>query len=309
MPLCGDPRSLAVLLALAAGLTACAGTPAVRFQAIYVDLDGTALGADDHVRAATVDALARYRACGGHVGIATGRSPRQVASAVAALRPDLPLVLTNGAVVTSPDGGRVREVARLAPGVRERALALLRTNADVISLIVVHDLDEVIFDRPSPSIDAWTASGDAPPWRIDADLAWTRDDEPIKLLVRLDPDAAEPVAAALGADLGDRAWVVVSHEGMIEVLPPGVNKAAAIRRVLAALGLDPADTVAFGDGDNDVEMLSQLGLGVAMGNARPRAGAAADIRIGPNDTDAIAAFVDAVVLGPACGRDDHGRTP
>jgi len=309
MPTRVAARSAASLLLLVAGIAACAGTPAVRFQAVYLDLDGTALGSDDQVRAATVDALARYRACGGHVGIATGRSPRQVASAVAAIRPDLPLVLTNGAVVASPDGSRVREVRRLSPGVRQAALARLREHAPVVSLIVLHDLDEVVFDRASPTIDAWTASGDAPPWHIDPALDWSRDAEPIKLLVRLAPDAAERVAAELNADIGARARAVVSHDGMIEVLPPDVTKAATIRRVLAGVGLDPADTVAFGDGDNDVEMLEEIGLGVAMGNARPRAGAAADLRIGDHDTDAIAAFVDAVVLGPACPSRREGRTP
>ncbi|MFT3877381.1 MAG: HAD family hydrolase [Propioniciclava sp.] len=50
----------------------------------------------------------------------------------------------------------------------------------------------------------------------------------------------------------------------------GVHKAAGMEAVLNHLGLDPADSVAIGDSDNDVEMMGYAGLGIAMGNATPR---------------------------------------
>lgn len=46
--------------------------------------------------------------------------------------------------------------------------------------------------------------------------------------------------------------------------------------MLDALGLDMADAWAFGDGLNDIEMLSSVGFGVAMGNAHPNLKAVAD---------------------------------
>ena len=51
---------------------------------------------------------------------------------------------------------------------------------------------------------------------------------------------------------------------------------------------------------NDLEMLSTLGPGFAMGNCRPAACDAAMARIDPNNTDAISDVVKKVALMPAC---------
>lgn len=56
------------------------------------------------------------------------------------------------------------------------------------------------------------------------------------------------------------------HEEAVDLLPAGMSKTDGIRSVVEALGLEMADVMAFGDGLNDVEMLSEVGFGVAMGN-------------------------------------------
>lgn len=56
----------------------------------------------------------------------------------------------------------------------------------------------------------------------------------------------------------------------LEVMKEGVSKASAIKEVLEREGLNPADAIAFGDGLNDLEMLSFVGKGFIMGNGSPR---------------------------------------
>lgn len=56
----------------------------------------------------------------------------------------------------------------------------------------------------------------------------------------------------------------------------GVSKAVGIEKLVERLGRDMADTIAFGDGRNDIEMLETVAMGVAMGNAVPEAKAVAD---------------------------------
>ena len=58
-------------------------------------------------------------------------------------------------------------------------------------------------------------------------------------------------------------------------------KGAGLRELAKLAGIDPADCVAVGDGDNDVAMLKAAGLGIAMGSGSAAAKAAAD-RIGPD---------------------------
>ncbi|REK65731.1 MULTISPECIES: Cof-type HAD-IIB family hydrolase [Cohnella] len=57
------------------------------------------------------------------------------------------------------------------------------------------------------------------------------------------------------------------HQKAMDVLPNGGSKARGIEQLLKHLGIAPEEAVAFGDGLNDKEMLSFVGLGIAMGNA------------------------------------------
>ncbi|KAB7741897.1 Cof-type HAD-IIB family hydrolase [Nostocoides sp. F2B08] len=91
---------------------------------------------------------------------------------------------------------------------------------------------------------------------------------------------AEPFTGSL-----DFAFSAPTH---YECLPTGVNKGAALAHFCELAGIDLAHTVAFGDNENDIEMLSIAGIGVAMGNALDSVKAAADLVTADNDSDGIA---------------------
>ena len=53
----------------------------------------------------------------------------------------------------------------------------------------------------------------------------------------------------------------------MDIIPSSGGKGAGIQKVLAYYGLTPEDAMAFGDGNNDIEMFQAVGHSVAMGNA------------------------------------------
>ena len=55
----------------------------------------------------------------------------------------------------------------------------------------------------------------------------------------------------------------------VDIIPISGGKGAGIQKVLAYYGLTPEDAMAFGDGNNDIEMFQAVGHSVAMGNASP----------------------------------------
>ena len=76
--------------------------------------------------------------------------------------------------------------------------------------------------------------------------------------------------------------------GAGEITRIGVDKGTAIDELIAAVGADRSDTIAFGDGPNDLEMLDTAGTSVVMGNGVPAAKARADLVTDDIDDDGIA---------------------
>ncbi|AEB28923.1 conserved hypothetical protein [Carnobacterium sp. 17-4] len=54
----------------------------------------------------------------------------------------------------------------------------------------------------------------------------------------------------------------------VDVISKGMSKAVGIRKLIEHIGIDISETVAFGDGLNDIEMLQAVGMGIAMENGR-----------------------------------------
>lgn len=77
-------------------------------------------------------------------------------------------------------------------------------------------------------------------------------------------------------DLEAEFDVIVHSDWLIEILPKGYSKATGIARVCEMLGIKKADTYAFGDSANDLEMLAYVAHGIAMGNASKEAKQAAE---------------------------------
>ncbi len=100
--------------------------------------------------------------------------------------------------------------------------------------------------------------------------------------------------AELVAQIGDDIDVVANsiaaegpHAG--ELFQRGISKAGGVAAVLAHLGMERADSIAFGDGQNDLEMIAYAGLGVAIEGSSPELLAIADRTALPPSQDGIAA--------------------
>jgi hypothetical protein len=90
-------------------------------------------------------------------------------------------------------------------------------------------------------------------------------------------------------DLGDGYQVVVHNPELVEVVPQGFTKATGIRIVCEKLGIRREDTYAFGDSANDLDMLSYVAHGVAMGNGTDIAKQTAEYVTAPLMEDGILA--------------------
>ena len=88
-------------------------------------------------------------------------------------------------------------------------------------------------------------------------------------------------------ELLDECSVTSWSDTGIDIIPKNGGKSAGIQRFLEEQGLERGEIMAFGDGENDVEMLRFAGIGVAMGNASDPVKAAADYVTDTVDNDGI----------------------
>jgi HAD superfamily hydrolase (TIGR01484 family) len=98
-------------------------------------------------------------------------------------------------------------------------------------------------------------------------------------------DMAEVVA---GVEIPGVHYSLDHHDACLMATPPGVTKGSALETLRVELGIAAEDTMAVGDGFNDVEMLAWAAHGVAMGQAPERVRAVADEVTAPVTEDGLA---------------------
>jgi hydroxymethylpyrimidine pyrophosphatase-like HAD family hydrolase len=262
---------------------------------IATDLDGTLVRSDDTVSAYSHEVLARVRAAGIPIVGATGRGPRLTEL----VRTDIPsadfLVMGGGGRVvdvSDPDIPVVLRDERLDGAVLAELLAALEAEVGTLSILVeAGDTHEApLWGDPDP---AWRY-----PDVVEARVRGEALAGPIiKGFARnsgYDADALLAIARRVVPP--ELAAVTQAGLGYIEICPPGVDKATGLAVVAAALGVDPDDTLVFGDMPNDIPMFRWAGFGrVAVANAHPDLRAFADEVTLSNDADGVAVYLDAML--------------
>lgn len=243
---------------------------------LAVDLDDTLVRSDQTVSPRTLDLLAAWVDAGRRAVIATGRPPRATRAIPAELHA-LPWICYNGGVILH--AGETLHSANL-------------TAADTASFI-----NDFVGVAPHAWIglevdDTLYLSGNGWPYAdtvVVDDIRSVARQPASKIIMAL--DEYRQVASRLAPlPCGMKAQASAKYN-LLQIMPTGVSKASALRFLVNRWGLDMAHVVAFGDDTNDLEMIQDAGVGVAMANAIPELKAAADRVTLSNDEDGVAAVV------------------
>lgn len=122
------------------------------------------------------------------------------------------------------------------------------------------------------------------------------DDDVLKFAISCPPELTESIVAELAEKLQGLAEPTSSGHGDIDIIQPGINKAAGLKELGELLDTKLDEMVAFGDGGNDLEMIREVGLGVAMANAQPNVKEASDAQTGTNESQGVLSFLETRVL-------------
>lgn len=117
-----------------------------------------------------------------------------------------------------------------------------------------------------------------------------------KCLIVGDPKTVAPLEKQLAAKMEGRMSVYRSAAFFLECVPLGIDKAASLRFLIDRLGIRQEETIAVGDGYNDLTMIRFAGLGVAMANAAREVQDEADYITYSNQEDGVAHVVEKFII-------------
>ena len=266
-------------------------------RALVVDLDGTTIDYRQQLHPRIRDAV-RAAAARMPVIVATGRMFRSALPWADALGVTEPLVCYQGAMVRElpGPGGTPGETIYERPLRPAPAVCALHVARDRGWHYQAYQDDELLCEQDRPEAHLYTRISGVQ-FRLVPDL------EP--LLARGSTKAAcvfedvshvDAAIALMTRELAESARVTRSNPEFVEILDPGVSKAAACEIVCSRAGCTLAEAVAIGDAPNDVEMLGSAGFAVAISSSRPEVLAAADATCAPPEDGGAADVLEALGL-------------
>jgi Cof subfamily protein (haloacid dehalogenase superfamily) len=265
-------------------------------RAIASDLDGTILDpVTFRPSPRTIAAVHAAEACGIHVILATGRMFQSARRIAAELDVHTPLVCYQGGLVADPVTAEWLLHRPLSVDLAAEILHALGPHARTTNAYVDDELyvteanDEAIRYAEIAGVEMHVV-GDLGSWLT----------RPTTKLVTVGEESwLDPLRDELQARFAGRAFVAKSLPIFLEFAAPDVSKSSALAFLGTRLGFSAAECVAFGDGENDRDLLVWAGLGVCVANASDRLKSEADCVVPAVTEDGVAQFIEQVVAARA----------
>jgi len=246
------------------------------YKLLAIDLDDTLFDTGQDMPPANEKALRDLDERGVHVVLCSGRpTPNMVKIARGLFRTERThyVISYNGAIVEEVESGR--EVSRqgLDVGVAREIVRYAREHNLLAQYY--HD-DEFFVEYDDPRADEYTAKSGLP-HRVAGPLEDFMDEPSPKLLLQGLADELPDHLAKLRERAAGRWNATISKPVYLEVLNPAVDKGRAMLALAESLGIPRDGLVAIGDSINDMEMIRDAAVGVAVANAREEVRQVADM--------------------------------
>lgn len=260
------------------------------------DLDGTLLVSASTVSKRNIAAAQAAAKAGVTVTIATGRMYKAALPVAQALGVDVPIITYNGALIKTTSGKELY-AAYLPPEVVAEVASFAQERGWYIQSYSHDELLFPVYDEHSRGYEqAQAIKGRLVGWDGLRSPEYTQAVSKM-LCITDDESETEQRIREFNDHFGGRIVAVRSKADYAEITCPGVSKASGIQRLAERLGISIDETMAIGDGDNDIPMLKAAGHSVAMGNAVPEVKAICDYVTGDCEADGFAAAIEKYVLG------------
>lgn len=254
---------------------------------VATDLDGTLLRPDGSISDRTRRVFAQAHAQGVPTALVSARPPRAVREIAAALGLDGLAVCANGAVLYDIGADVILDRVTLdADAVARLAADIRASHPDA-----VFGAEYGHFVRCEPAFPRTPAFADVAEHCVTS-LEEILAEAMVKLMVHHPEHPVEHFTGHVAVRA--QGGLAVTHSGDIfaEIAAEGVSKAAGLARLCGRLDIGLSQVAAFGDMPNDIPMLAEAGLAVAVANAHAEVLAIADAVTASNAEDGVAQMLE-----------------
>ncbi|MDN3686952.1 Cof-type HAD-IIB family hydrolase [Cyclobacterium jeungdonense] len=270
----------------------------MRIKAICTDIDGTLLDKNRELSRRTRQAFAALPE-DFPVILASSRMPSAMIHLLTDLkRENNPLVCYNGGYV-------------LPASLEKNALSSVWIEPEVCQKIIAQTANTSIHvslysedDWFAPKMDPWTKKEEKAT-KVKASLlgndqviaAWKKSQSGAhKVMCMGTAREIQELYQHLQRELSAALHLYRSKDTYLEIAPKSISKATGLREIIAGFGISMDEVMAFGDNYNDIDLLSSVGLGIAVGNARDEVKAVANEITAGNKADGVALSIEKYLL-------------
>lgn len=256
---------------------------------IALDLDGTTLNNQSQISSRTAAVLKKAEDAGNIVAIATGRPNRISVNYYHDLRLKSPMVNFNGGLIHVPDQEWAGEKSSTIP--RDLVFDVLKMKQDLPIHMVAAEGKNFLFADQIVDLDIGFFPTTLKSNQILSEQSLQTNPTSLTIFVdNQDQPAIKTFLKQKYPHIELNSWG--GQVNAIEIVHEGINKYAGVQYVADYFNIPNADIIAFGDESNDLEMLTNVGWGVAMANGTSAIKKAAnDITMLNNDQDGLADYL------------------
>jgi len=255
---------------------------------LVADADGTLLTDDKRILDKDMSAIREVTRSGGLFTVATGRGTSLARIVAKQVKLAIPAVIFNGAAVY--DYAKEQFLWQCAlPSKANDYIKILLERFPTLGVEILLG-EDVYVAATNPREEEHLAFGCLNPIRCKLDEV--PQNNRIKALLVGEPETVDSVIAFINEQRFDGVHFVRSAPVFYEMLPEGVSKGVGVRKLLELIGESDRYIVAAGDYDNDLEMIREADLGIAVANAEEAVKKAAKFTVCDNNSGAVSEIVE-----------------
>ena len=256
----------------------------MKYRLIAIDLDGTLVNQEGVILSSSRKAIRRAIDCGVKVILATGRMYQPSTRFAQELGVSTPIICYQGALIREPYSGSVLWHKPLPVPTARRVIKQVRQVGVQLYVYV----DDQIYVEEITERGQWYAQRNGVELNLVKDLVTFLERQPTVIVAWGEAVEIDRLSIRLDVDFGPSLLVTKSYPTFCEIGHPASGKGNALKYLAKLLGIKQSQTVAIGNGPNDISMLKWAGLGVVIGTAPEEVTAAANRVVNTETGDSFA---------------------